>query len=222
MELDAAPQGEASMVEVGRLRLAGRLCVPASAQGIVVCIDDSGSSLMGSCHATIAAALGDAGIATLLLDLLTTNEHAASIAGSLIHDIQLLASRVVSATDWLDDGSAMGYLPIGYFGTGVGSAVALSAAAERPAAVSAIVACSGRPLLVRAALPQVRAPTLLITFERDIALAKVNRAGLSQMLCQKRLEIVPVVRADEGDALKEVGRLASAWFERHLVPALDA
>jgi putative phosphoribosyl transferase len=210
------------MVAIGRLGLPGRLCLPDSARGIVVCIDDSGSSLVDACHATVAAALDDAAIATLRIDLLTTNEHADGIASYVRNDVQLLASRVISATDWLDAASAAGCFSIGYFGTGVGCAVALAAAAERPTAVSAIVACSGRPLLVPAALPQVRAPTLLIILEHDIALAKLNRAGLSQMLCQKCLKIVPAVSTGEGDALKEVGRLARAWFERHLVLPPDA
>jgi hypothetical protein len=211
VDVDAA-KNRAGTVEVGQLRLAVRLCVPDSAHGIVVCIDESGSSLLDACHATVAVALHEAAIATLHIDLLTANEA----AGGYMQNIQLLASRVVSVSDWLDNGSAAGCAPIGYFGTGVGCAVALAAAAERPAAVSAIVAFNGRPLLARAALPQVRAPTLLITFEHDVALAKLNRAGLSQMLCQKRLEIVPAAPADEGNVPKAVGRLASAWFERNL------
>ena len=217
-----AGQLEAGMVEVGRLRLNGRLYVPEKAHGIVMCIDESGSSLLDACHATVAAALSGAAIATLLIDLLTTRERAADNLASYLHnDVDLLASRVVSATDWLGACARVEGLPIGYFGTGVGAAMALVAAAARPAAVSAIVACSGRPLLVRAALPQVRAPTLLITFESDVALASLNRAGLSQMFCEKCLEMVPAACTDDVHPLTKVGQLARAWFERFLVPPPD-
>jgi putative phosphoribosyl transferase len=86
--------------------------------------------------------------------------------------------------------------------------------------VSAIVACNGRPLLVRAALPQVRAPTLLMTFGDDVALTRLNRAGLSQMFCEKCLAVVPAVRTN-GELLKEVNRLARVWFERYLLSSPD-
>jgi len=217
-----AGQLEVGMMELGRLGLAARLCIPEKARGVVLCIDESGSRLLDACHGGVASALNDAAFATLAIDLLTTNEHAdEAVAGYRYNDIPLLASRVVSATDWLSGDARTGNLPIGYFGTGVGGAVALAAAADRPAAVTAIVAYNGRPLLARAALPQVRAPTLLITLEYDTALSKLNRAGLSQMFCQKCLEIVPAVHADKIEPLKEVGRLARVWFERYLVLPQD-
>jgi dienelactone hydrolase len=181
-------------------------------------MDESGSSVLDARHRAIGSALADANVATLLVDLLTASEHAdVTKAGYQRNDIQLLASRVVSATDWLGNEAVTGGLPIGYFGTGCGCAVALAAAAERPAAVSAIVACDGRPLLARPALPQVRAPTLLITGESDVALTGLNRAGLSQMFCEKYLEIVPAEHGDDVGLHSVVGRLARAWFDRYLV-----
>jgi putative phosphoribosyl transferase len=217
-----AGQLEADMVEVGRPRLAGRLYVPENPHGLVLCIDETGSSLLDARHVAVASALTHADMATLTIDLLTAKEHAEDrVGGSRCNDIQLLAGRVLIATDWLGSEARTGNLPIGYFGTGIGGAVALAAAAERPVAVSAIAACNGRPLLVRAALPQVRAPTLLITTGDDVALARLNRAGLSQMFCKKCLEIVPSVRADGVELPKEVGSLAGAWFERHLLPPPD-
>jgi dienelactone hydrolase len=173
---------------------------------------------LDAAHELVAGALSEAAIATLLIDLLTRDERAKNtVAGDRCNDIQLLASRLVSATDWLDTGPQTSRLRVGYFCTGVGSAVALTAAAERPASVSAIVACKGRPLLVRAALPQVRAPTLLIALASDSALARVNRAGLVQLMCEKCLDIVPAVLTDEAELEKEVARRARAWFERYLV-----
>jgi putative phosphoribosyl transferase len=143
----------------------------AAARGVVMFLDESGSSLLDARHCAVARSLNDSGIATLLIDLLTADEHANSrVAADRRNDLQLLASRVVRATDWLGSGLQTQSLPIGYFGTGIGGAVALAAAAERPAVVSAIISCSGRPLLLRPALPQVRAPTLLIASGSDAAL----------------------------------------------------
>jgi putative phosphoribosyl transferase len=204
---------EPSQVQVGRLRLQGSLRIPERANGVVVCIDGSGSSLFDGCHLAVASALNDSGIATLLIDLLTNDDHPRE-------DFQFLASRLVDATDWLDAQRQTTDLPLGYFGTGTGAAVALAAVAERPAIVSAIVSSSGRPLLVRAALPQVRAPTLLITSERDTALVKLNRSALSQMLCHKCLELVPAT-LDESAPVQDLGTLTRDWFERYLLAPAD-
>jgi putative phosphoribosyl transferase len=205
------------LVRAGALGLQGKLVVPDDALAVVMSIDETGDCQLQSFHRVVASKLNDAGIATLLFDLLTPNEQAdARVAANCRNDIQLLASRVATATDWLSDGARIGCLPVGYFGTGVGSAAALAAAAERPAVVSAIVSSSGRPLLVRPALPQVRAPTLLITLGSNGALVKLNRAAFSQMLCKKCLELVPDLR-DESDLQDEVARLALDWFAQHLV-----
>jgi putative phosphoribosyl transferase len=197
-------------VLVGRQQLVGSLRVPEQPHGVVVCIDESGSSLFDLGHRAVASALNDSGIATLMIDLLA-DDHSAC------EDFQFLAHQLVDATDWLGTKGQTTDLPLGYFATGSGTAVALAAAAERPANVSAIVSLSGRPLLVRAALPQVRAPTLLITFEHDGALVKLNRSALSQLLCHKCLEIVPAAPGEAKPA-HDMGRLARDWFEQYLVP----
>jgi dienelactone hydrolase len=213
---------QASTLKIGGLRLDGRLCIPEKAHGIVLCVDESGSSLLDARHGLVAAMLSDADFAPVLIDLLTTSEHTdATAAGAFRNDVRWLADRVVAVTDWLRGEDRTARLPVGYFGTGFGCAVALAAAAERPASVTAIVACAGSPLLVRAALPQVRAPTLLITLEHEPALARVNRAGISQMCCQACLERVPAQRGDDTEAVQQVGRLARAWFERYLVGPRD-
>ncbi len=202
--------------------LQGQLTLPEHARGVVVSIEETGHGELQSFHRAIGSRLGEVGIATLLIDLLTQDEQAdARLAAYCRSHIRLLASRVVAATDWLVTAPQTRDLPLGYSGTGSGSAAALAAAAERPSSVSAIVLSSGRPFLERPALPQVRAPTLLITHCSESALIKVNRAALSQMLCQKCLEIVPEA-TDESQALEHVARLAKEWFEHHLVPrALD-
>jgi putative phosphoribosyl transferase len=201
---------EPSQVLVGRLRLAGSLRIPERAQGVVVCVDDSGSSLFDPRQRAMAGVLHDSGIATLLIDLLSSEGHPCE-------DLQLLAGRLVDVTDWLDAERRTRDLPLGYFATGMGAAVALAAAAERPAIVSALVSSNGRPLRVLAALAQVRVPTLLITFEDDGALVKLNRSALSQMLCQKCLEIVPTP-PEELPPVHGLCRLTRDWFLRYLVP----
>jgi dienelactone hydrolase len=212
----AIVQQEPDLLRVGGLRLEGRLCVPESAHGLVVCIGDSGSSLSDAGHRAVANALNEATFATLLIDLLTAGDHEDKcVAARQRHDIPLLASRLLGAIDWLE-GEIQINVPVGYFGTGVGAAVALAAAVDRPASVSAIVSLSGRPLLVRPALPQVRAPTLLIAFANDAALIRLNRAALPQMLCEKCLTIVATPRAEPGP-LREWEDRALRWFEQYLV-----
>jgi dienelactone hydrolase len=200
-------------------QLQGQLVLPEHARGVVVSIEETGHCEHQSFHRAIGSKLEEAGIATLLIDLLTPDERAdARLAAFCRNHIQLLASRVVAATDWLSDSPHTSCLPIGYFGTGVGSAAALAAAAERPASVSAMVLHSGHPMLVRPALPRVRAATLLITHTSDSANVKLNRAAFSQLLfCEKSLEVVPTLGGDAG-ALEHVAKLASDWFDHHLVP----
>ncbi|HEY1296929.1 MAG TPA: hypothetical protein VGJ60_27955 [Chloroflexota bacterium] len=203
-------------VQVGRLRLDGQLHIPDKPRGVVLCIADGGSSLLDLEHRAVAVALNDAAIATLLIDLLTDKERAdACVAAYRRNDIQLLASRAVGATDWLGGEVQTQDLPIGYFGTGIGAAIGLAAAACRPASVSAIVCFGGRPLLVRPALPQVRAPTLLIVFEDDGALVKLNRSALSQILGEKCLQVVPMVH--DSSAIEAMLRPARGWFQQYLV-----
>jgi dienelactone hydrolase len=199
--------------------LQGQVTLPEHARGVVVSIEETGHCEHQSFHRAIGSKLDEAGIATLLIDLLTPDGQAdARLAAFCRNHIQLLASRVVAATDWLSDSRRTSCLPIGYFGTGVGSAAALAAAAERPASVSAIVLHSGHPMLVRPALPRVRAATLLVTHTSDSAIVKLNRAALSQlMFCEKSLEVVPALGGEAG-ALEHVAKLATDWFDHHLVP----
>lgn len=109
--------------------------------------------------------------------------------------------------------------PIGYFGASTGVAAALAAAADRPDAVGAIVSRGGRPALAGAALPRVRAPTLLIVGEDDEQVLELNRAALAQLRCEKQLAIVPGATHlfEEPGALDEVALLARKWFQRHLL-----
>jgi pimeloyl-ACP methyl ester carboxylesterase len=168
----------------------------------------------------VARLLNEAKLATLLIDLLTLHEEVIDArTGRLRFDIELLAERLVGATDWLSQFPDTRELRMGYFGASTGAAAALVAAALRPELVGAVVSRGGRPDLAGAALVHVRAPTLLIVGQDDAQVIELNREALAQLRCEKRLVIVPEATHlfEEPGALDEVARLAREWFERHLV-----
>jgi pimeloyl-ACP methyl ester carboxylesterase len=153
--------------------------------------------------------------------LLTLHEEVIDTrTAHLRFDIDLLAERLVDATDWLTQFPDTKHLPIGYFGASTGAAAALAAAAVRPDVVGAVVSRGGRPDLAGSALPRVRAPTLLIVGGDDRQVIELNRAALAQLRCEKQLVIVSAATHlfEEPGALDEVARLARDWFQRHLIP----
>ncbi|MGA0610798.1 dienelactone hydrolase family protein [Caldimonas sp. KR1-144] len=199
-------------ISIGEHRLVGDLCRVPRASGLVVFAHGSGSSRLSGRNRQVAQSLQQRGLDTLLFDLLTEEEAANR---DNVFDIELLAARVGEALDAVD-----GRVPaqrIGLFGASTGAAAALVAAARRPD-VAAVVSRGGRPDLARAALPDVRAPTLLIVGAADVEVLALNREAYAQMRCEKRLEIVP--RAThlfaEAGALETVAILAGDWFVRHL------
>jgi pimeloyl-ACP methyl ester carboxylesterase len=154
------------------------------------------------------------------MDLLTAKEEAEdTYTGHLRFDIPLLAERLVGATDWLGQELETANFRIGYFGASTGAAAALVAAAQRPDRVGAVVSRGGRPDLAGAALPQVRAPTLLIVGGDDEPVIPLNRQALARLGAgEKQLVIVPGATHlfEEPSTLEEVARLASEWLTRHL------
>ena len=199
--------------------LDGNLAVPPGAIGVVAFAHGSGSSRFSPRNRHVAAALQAQGLATLLLDLLTPEEEALDArTRELRFDVGLLARRMVAAIDALAEAAATRSLPIGLFGASTGAAAALLAAAERPAAVAAVVSRGGRPDLANERLPLVRAPTLLIVGARDTPVIDMNRAALAALTCPNALELISDATHlfEEAGALDEVARLAGAWFLRHL------
>src|SRR5262249_15570326 len=143
-------------VSAGRVTLEGNLSVPEQAQGLVLFAHGSGSSRHSPRNRFVARVLQEAGVATLLIDLLTAREETLDArTASFRFDIGLLAERLVGATDWLGQERQTGNLALGYFGASTGAAAALVAAAERPEVVGAVVSRGGRPDLAGPALPQV-------------------------------------------------------------------
>jgi dienelactone hydrolase len=206
-------------IPIGEIALEGDLNIPPRAIGVVVFAHGSGSSRFSSRNRFVASVLEQAGLATLLMDLLTRDEEVVDqLTAHFRFDIELLAERLVAATDWLTGQVDTSQLPIGYFGASTGAAAALVAAAERPEVVKAIVSRGGRPDLAGPALSRVRAPTLLIVGSRDELVIELNRAALKELRSEKRLEIVPGATHlfEEPGTLEEVGRLARDWFVRYL------
>ncbi len=206
-------------IPAGPEMLEGSLGIPDHAQGVVLFAHGSGSSRHSPRNRYVASVLLDAGLATLLTDLLTSAEEAVDDrTRHLRFDIPLLAHRLAAATDWLMRDPQTQHLPVGYFGASTGAAAALVAAAEHPDLVGAIVSRGGRPDLAMPVLTRVRAPTLLIVGGDDIPVIAMNREALALLPVEKDLAIVPRASHlfEESGALEEVARLASAWFRRYL------
>jgi pimeloyl-ACP methyl ester carboxylesterase len=213
-------------VEAAGAVLEGSLGLPPAARGVVAFAHGSGSSRHSPRNRFVAGALREAGLGTLLLDLLTAEEEAQDAhTRAWRFDIELLARRLIGALDWLAEFSSTRDLPLGGFGASTGAAAALVAAAERPDKVGAVVSRGGRPDLAGPALARVQAPTLLIVGSNDPAVLGLNREALERLAARaKQLVVVPGATHlfEEPGALEEVARLASEWFTWHLQRPPDA
>src|ERR671932_1952781 len=204
--------------------LEGNLGVPDGARGVVLFAHGIGSGRDSPRNRYVARVLREAGLATLLIDLLTVEEEEVDLrTRHLRFDIGLLAERLGGATEWLARNSATRNLWVSYFGASTGAGAALVAAAEHPESISAIVSRGGRPDLAGPALSRVAAPTLLIVGGNDFPVIDMNREALEQMRTEKRLEIIPGATHlfEEPGALEQVARLATDWFGRHLDPDVE-
>jgi dienelactone hydrolase len=206
-------------IPAGSVVLDADLAVPERAQGVVLFAHGSGSGRHSPRNRYVAGELQQAGLATVLADLLTpAEEQLDARTAELRFDIGLLAVRLVELTDWLTTHEPTAGLAIGLFGASTGAAAALVAATRRPAAVDAIVSRGGRPDLAGDALAAVRQPTLLIVGGRDTVVIELNRQAMAMIPGETRLEIVPGATHlfEEPGALEQVARLARDWFVRHL------
>lgn len=211
--------GEAAIpVPGGEIR--GDLAIPAGARGIVLFAHGSGSSRFSRRNRHVAQRLRDAGLATMLLDLLTRDEGVEDeISGQLRFDIELLAGRLVAATRFAQRDERMSQLRVSYFGASTGAAAALVAAAKLPGQVAAVVSRGGRPDLAGdGALRQVTSPTLLIVGGEDRMVLELNRVALAQLAAEKKLVVVPGATHlfEEPGKLDVVAALAAGWFVEHL------
>ncbi|AVT31353.1 MULTISPECIES: dienelactone hydrolase family protein [unclassified Plantactinospora] len=209
-------------IPAGEVRLTGDLVVPADARGIILFAHGSGSSRHSPRNRMVAEALNRYALATVLVDLLTREEEAVDDrTGALRFDIGLLTGRLVSIVDWLATGEPAGRLPIGLFGASTGAAAALSAAAQRPDQVYAVVSRGGRPDLAGADLPRVRADTLLLVGGLDDEVLRLNNQALAELDSGAELRVVPGASHlfEEPGTLDRVARDAAEWFVDHLPPS---
>jgi len=202
-------------IDAGPMALRGLLAVPPGASGIVVFAHGSGSSRLSPRNRQVAEVLQDAGLATLLFDLLTTDEEGDR---SLVFDVELLAGRLLQATGWVRAQPETAALPVGWFGASTGAAAALWASTDPAAGVVAIVSRGGRPDLAWAHLPAVRTPTLLVVGGLDDEVLALNRQAAEQLRCEHRVAVVPGATHlfEEPGTLRAAAELARAWFVDHL------
>lgn len=215
----ARATGRDCQVEIpaGRQRLNGFLHVPAAPAGVVAFAHGSGSGRFSPRNQFVARVLQEAGLATLLLDLLEAEE---ADDRKKVFDIDLLADRLQSAADWLSQEPHTRGLRLGYFGASTGAGAALVAAARNPARVGAVVSRGGRPDLAHAHLAAVQAPTLLIVGGDDDVVVELNGQALRLLHCPRQMVVIPGATHlfEEPGTLEEVARLAQEWFLRYLAP----
>ncbi|HEX6229811.1 MAG TPA: phosphoribosyltransferase family protein [Solirubrobacterales bacterium] len=208
IEIELAPE----------LRLAGDLRVPEGAAGLVIFAHGSGSSRLSPRNRQVAEALNEAGFATLLFDLLTTEEE---LDRGKVFDIELLADRLLAVTRWVQGEEELSGLPLGYFGASTGAAAALRAAAPLGPEIRAVVSRGGRPDLAAESLEGVAAPTLLIVGGADWQVLELNEGAARLLRCEREVAVVPGATHlfEEPGALEKVAELAADWFSRHLAAA---
>ena len=218
--------GEAHEITVASrgVALRGTLSVPDRSRGLVIFAHGSGSSRFSPRNRFVAHVLDEAGLATLLLDLLSAEEHVRdTVTVGYRFDIALLAERLDDAIAWAAAERSLHPLPVGLFGASTGAAAALIAAAGRPGRIKAVVSRGGRPDLAGQALQDVHAPTLLIVGGLDSEVIGLNERAAARMHCEYRLAVVPGATHlfEEPGALEKVADLAAGWFRRWLGPRVD-
>jgi len=206
----------------GAVVLHGHLEVPEQPLGLVAFAHGSGSSRHSPRNRYVASVLNEAGIGTLLFDLLTPDEE---LERANVFDVELLSARLVDATRWARNQVPVTDLPVGYFGASTGAAAALWAAAEPDNDIAAVVSRGGRPDLADRRLGTVHAPTLLIVGGYDDVVLRLNRGAAALLPCEHEVVVVPGATHlfEEPGTLRQAADLAAGWFRRHLGgPALPA
>jgi len=206
-------------IPVAGAALGGELSLPAGARGLVLFAHGSGSSRHSPRNQYVAGVLREAGLGTLLFDLLTAEEEQAEArTRHLRFDIPFLAQRLVAATRWAQTEAAREGLSLGYIGSSTGAAAALVAAAGLGEMISSVVSRGGRPDLAGEALPGVTAPTLLIVGGDDGQVISLNQEAFGALRCEKELRIIPGASHlfEEPGTLEEAARMASKWLAGHL------
>jgi pimeloyl-ACP methyl ester carboxylesterase len=216
--VDKLPRERIRTITIAPIGLEGLLGLPTDAKGIVLFAHGSGSGRLSPRNNFVAQALRDNGLATLLFDLLTSDE---ARDRRNVFDIELLARRLLIATTWVRQDAETRDLLVGYFGASTGAAATLVAEAAHQGPVAAIVSRGGRPDLAGPALATVNAPTLLIVGGDDVEVLALNRAALAKLRCEKQLVIVPGATHlfEEPGTLEAVVEHARGWFLKKFTEA---
>ncbi|AUA09662.1 hydrolase [Streptomyces sp. SID8382] len=210
-------RSETARIAADDAMLVGDLALPDHPLGVVAFAHGSGSSRHSPRNRAVARVLQDADLATLLFDLLTeAEERVDAITAELRFDIPLLGRRLVAAVNWLDGHPATSGLPVGLFGASTGAAAALTAAAERPERVAAVVSRGGRPDLAGGALNRVRAPVLLIVGGDDHEVLRLNQQAAAMLAAPQEIHVVPGASHlfEEPGTLEQAAEAARDWFVR--------
>ncbi len=202
-------------IPVPAVTLEGTLSVPENATGVVLFAHGSGSGRFSPRNMFVARELEKAGIATLLIDLLTEKEDEVY---ETRFDIGLLTERLGGVVSWLEEERELKGLGVGLFGASTGAAAALQVAARFPSRIAAVVSRGGRPDLAMEELDKVTSPTLLIVGGEDYGVIELNEQALAALHCEKKMEIVPGATHlfEESGTLEQVAALAVVWFKKYL------
>lgn len=206
-------------IPVCTFALEGELQVPAGPRGIVIFAHGSGSSRQSPRNQFVAQVIRDAGVGTLLIDLLTRREVEADVfTQDLGIDVEMLAGRLVAVAHWVSSQPETSHLPLGYFGASTGGGAVLSAAARLGRRIAAVVSRGGRPDLAGRALYHVESPTLLIVGSQDDAVLALNETALEHLNCEKELRVVTGATHlfEEPGKLEQAAQISAAWFCRHM------
>jgi putative phosphoribosyl transferase len=201
------------------------LTIPLGSKAIILFAHGSGSSRHSTRNQHAARVLNHTGFATLLVDLLTTEEEQIDeTSRHLRFDIDLLARRIMEVTEWLTRDPRTKSLRIGYFASSTGAAAAMIAAAKHNDVVKTIVSRGGRLDLADSTgvLQSITFPVLLIVGGNDDAqMIRMNKNALKQLSQSEAKELAVIPYAghlfEEPDKMKEVAKLAVNWFEYYLV-----
>ena len=216
---DSLPITKEILMNINGKNIYGNLKIPEKAEGLVIFAHGSGSGRFSPRNMHVAGILNKSGLGTFLFDLLTAEEEEIdNYSAEFRFNIELLGERLIGVTDWLIKEPAVKGLKLGYFGASTGAAAALTAAAERPSIIHAVVSRGGRPDLAANSLRRVKAPTLLIVGGEDFEVIELNRTAYENITAKKKLEIIPGATHlfEEPGTLEEVARLSAGWFLKYL------
>lgn len=207
------------LINAGQVQLEGLLTLPKSAKGLVLFVHGSGSSRFSTRNQYVADLLNQAGLATLLFDLLTAEENQIDVmTREYRFDIPLLSERTIATVDWLSEQPTLSKLPIGLFGASTGAAAALNTAKARHNEIECVVSRGGRPDLAMPALPEVIAPTLLIVGSLDTEVLQLNRFAKQAMKSPCKLVTIEGATHlfEEPGTLEAAAMEAREWFLTYL------